>query len=331
MRAIIPCLLVILAAEAHGNTWTRLDKATITGQRWDIPLGYSPELKRFLILGGRTSWGEYRKPRPYDVLTLNPKTHEWDNSYPADKEWGPLTGACKAPAWKGELWEFRDVEGNVRPNWTVYGTFSLGQKYDYDPDTKCFFFHARGKTFRYDPAARTWTDLAPKTTPESALGGNLLWSSMCYEGHNKRFVLFGGGNVQSERGDPGTWTYSRADNVWKQLDLDVLPPRPARSTAVRHLGLRRRQKQVGAAQAESVAVAARRPCAALAAESEEGPPPRRLRLHLHDRLRGRPLQAAAAGSVDVRSRYRRMAARRALRSRQIARRPVQLLHERYRR
>jgi hypothetical protein len=232
MRPITLCLLVLLIPNAHANSWTKLDRATISGQRWDIPLGYSPELKRFIILGGRTSWAEYKKPRPYDVLTLNPKTHEWENNFPEGKDWGSMTGACKAPAWKGEYWEFRDIDGNIRPNWTVYGTFSLGQKYDYDPDTKCFYFHARGKTFRYDPAAREWTDLAPKATPESALGGNLLWSSMCYDRHNKQFILFGGGNIQSERGDPGTWTYSPSANVWKKLDLDVQPPQRANSRLV---------------------------------------------------------------------------------------------------
>src|SRR4051812_41398972 len=59
---------------ARSNTWVKLDKAVLPGQRWDVPLSYSPELKRFIILGGRTSWAEYKKPRPYDVLTLNPKT-----------------------------------------------------------------------------------------------------------------------------------------------------------------------------------------------------------------------------------------------------------------
>ena len=38
-----------------------------------------------------------------------------------------------------------------------------------------------------------------------------------------------GGNVQSERGDPGTWVYDLAGNTWKQLRLDVQPPPRANS------------------------------------------------------------------------------------------------------
>lgn len=222
-----------LAAEPTVNTWQKLDKAVIAGRRWDVPLGYSPELKRFIVLGGRTSWGEYKKdPRPYDQLALDLKEGQWENWYPTGKDWGPKFGPCQAPAWKDEYFHFKDLEGNVRPNWTVYGTFSLGQKYDYDPDTKSFVFYAGGKTFKYDPAERKWTDLEPKTHPEKELGGILLWSSMCYDRHHKRFVLFGGGNVQSERGDPGTWTYTPATNTWEALKLDKQPPQRANSRLV---------------------------------------------------------------------------------------------------
>jgi hypothetical protein len=57
----------------------------------------------------------------------------------------------------------------------------------------------------------------------------LLWSSLCYDPVNKQVVLFGGGNVQTERGDPGTWVYNLADNAWSQLSLDVQPPPRANS------------------------------------------------------------------------------------------------------
>ncbi len=214
------------------SPWVLAGKATVAGQRWDIPLGYDPGQKRFVILGGRTSFAEYRKPRPYDVLLFDSAMGQWENAFPLGKDWGPRFGPSRAPAWKDEVFGFQDVEKNVRPNWTVYGTFSLGQKYDYDPDTKCFYFYAGGRTFRYDPAARTWKDLAPAGDPRQELGGVLLWSSMCYDRHNKRFLLFGGGNVQSKRGDPGTWTYTPATNSWKRLRLDVEPPQRANSRLV---------------------------------------------------------------------------------------------------
>src|SRR5262245_22635684 len=127
LRAAPLVLLALYPAFVHAgqsNTWTKLDKATIVGKRWDVPLGYDPIAKRFIILGGRSSYADYRKPRSYDVLSL--QGGAWHNEMPAGKDWGPASGAVTAPAWKGEVWGFRDLDGNVRPNWTIYGTFSLG-------------------------------------------------------------------------------------------------------------------------------------------------------------------------------------------------------------
>jgi len=55
---------------------------------------------------------------------------------------------------------------------------------------------------------------------------------MCYDRSAKKFVLFGGGNIRSERGDPGTWTYSPAENQWEQLKPDRQPPARANSGLV---------------------------------------------------------------------------------------------------
>lgn len=234
MLAALSCLLTLstLAAEPAANQWTKVEAATIVGRRWDVPLGYAPELGRVLVLGGRTSWADYKQPRSYDTLALDPRSGEWENQFPAGAEWGPRVGACQAPAWKDEHWRFQDAAGNTRPNWTIYGTFSLGQKYDYDPDAKCFTFFANGETFRYDPAKREWKNLEPPTNPEKELGGILLWSSMCYDQHGRRFVLFGGGNIETQRGDAGTWTYSPAENRWERLKLDREPPARANSRLV---------------------------------------------------------------------------------------------------
>jgi hypothetical protein len=228
-----PLIVVLLfpaalpAAEPEANVWVKSD-AVIEGRRWDVPVGYDPAAKRFTVLGGRTSWADYKKPRPYDVLTFDP-AGKWRNELPAGMDWGPEVGPVTAPAWKDEHWGFADTAGTTRPNWTIYGTFSLGQKYDYDPDTRAFYYYAGGSTFRYDPAKHEWKDLAPETDPQKGLGGILLWSSMCYDRSAKKFVLFGGGNVQTERGDPGTWTYSPADNRWEPVKTDRQPPARANS------------------------------------------------------------------------------------------------------
>ncbi len=175
-RGILPLLLVFVAFTSSAaeppaaNVWSQVAPA-IAGQRSDIPLGVAGPDGPLLVLGGRTSWAEYKKPRPYDVLAWDSANSTWENQFPLGKDWGPSRGLAQAPAWKDEHFHFRDVEGNTRPNWTVYGTFSLGQKYDFDPDTKKFYFFAHGKTFAYDPAKRTWADLNPPTNPTSERGG----------------------------------------------------------------------------------------------------------------------------------------------------------------
>ena len=84
------------AAEPAANTWAKTD-AVIEGRRWDVPLGFDPVAKRFTVLGGRTSWGEYKKPRPFDVLSFDP-AGKWINDLPPGKDWGPEVGPVTAPA-----------------------------------------------------------------------------------------------------------------------------------------------------------------------------------------------------------------------------------------
>ena len=227
-------LLVAPLVAAEPNVWVKIEGGAIEGRRWDVPLGYSPDLKRFFVLGGRTDSANYKKPRPYDVLSITPtQDAKWRNELPEfGAKWGGESGPVTAPGWKGETWGFADADGNTRPNWSVYGTFSLGGKYDYDPDTNAFYFLAGNSTFKYDPKLREWTDLRRKTGPEGALGGVLLWSSMCYDRDAKAFVLFGGGNIPTARGDPGTWTFAPEPRLWEQVKVASEPPQRANSRLV---------------------------------------------------------------------------------------------------
>jgi hypothetical protein len=76
-------LPVAARAETPANRWSRLQQGAVTGQRWDVSLGYPPGLNRFLVLGRRTSWAEYRKgPRRYDQLALDATQRRWENGLP---------------------------------------------------------------------------------------------------------------------------------------------------------------------------------------------------------------------------------------------------------
>src|SRR5262249_2189563 len=202
------------------NQWIKLDKARI-GPRSDPALVYDPVAKRFLVLGGGMEIRNYNQnPHPYDDLALDESAGQWENLFPAGKNWGPKFGDATPPGFKNEVFDLIDKEGNVRPNLGTYrGVWDYNQ-YAYDSDRKRGWFYARGHTVSYDPATRTWQDLAPATQPT---GGKdkppLLWGSMCYDPVNKKVLLFGGGNVQTERGDPGTWIYDPATNSWSQVQF----------------------------------------------------------------------------------------------------------------
>ena len=283
------------AGELPTNQWVQLKDADI-GQRACGALVYSPEAGRFLVLGGGLAWNA-KGDQPYGDLALDLAEGKWENWYPTGKSFGPKFGPCQPPKFKeyyGNV--FADVEGTnrVNPNahmWRwIYGLCAR------EPDAKKFYFHGGGATWSYDPAARKWEGIETTTHPAKAGVGPLLWSSMCYDAERKRFVLFGGGNVQSERGDAGTWLFDPAAKQWAELKLDKQPPasqlaaglRPGRQEGRalrrrragrafrRYLDLRR--PEVGGAEAGALALAARRPRHALAAQGQAAGAPGRLRL-----------------------------------------------------
>ncbi|HOX04900.1 MAG TPA: sigma-70 family RNA polymerase sigma factor [Planctomycetota bacterium] len=229
-RATAPAAPAGPAAPAPAsNQWVKLEKADCG--RGDAPLVYEPGLGRFMALGGSIGSSYYPKPHPFDELALDLAAGQWENWLPPGKAWGPQFGDCKAPAWKSESWGLTDAEGNCRPNVTRYTGVKYGNQYALDPDSKRVFFYVMGSTFSYDPAARVWKDLAPASHP-GGVGGTLYWGSMCYMPNIRKVVLFGGANVQTERGDPGTWTYDPAANVWEALKPDRQPPQRALSPLV---------------------------------------------------------------------------------------------------
>jgi hypothetical protein len=228
---------------AAANQWVKLEQAEV--KRRDAPLIYEPDLRRFMVLGGSISYTEYPKPHPFDELALDLDKGEWENWFPPGKDWGPRFGDCTPPGWKDGYWKLLDVDGNCRPNLITSEAMGIGYygHYAFDPDTGRTWFYAHESTFCYDAAARTWKDVAPPSAKGTGtltagspsplpahpaqIGGSLCWGAMCYVPSIKKVLLFGGGNVRTERGDPGTWTYDPATNAWEALKLDKQPPQRA--------------------------------------------------------------------------------------------------------
>lgn len=220
----------IRAEEPTHNVWVRQDKAKI-GPDVPIAVVWSPKVGRFMSLGWLSSMYDRRAPYTYDELAFDPASGQWENWYPEGKEWGPKFGVSKPPAWKGRG-RFKDAEGNVRPNWPdYYWLLGASSNCTYLPEQGTFLFYVSGSTFSYDPVHRTWKDIAASGDPQNStrLKSQLFWGSICYDQANKQVVLFGGGNADTERGDPGTWTYSPQSNLWRELKLERQPPQRANS------------------------------------------------------------------------------------------------------
>jgi hypothetical protein len=216
------------AGELPANQWVLMKDADF-GRRVPRSLIYSPEVGRFMTLGGELNW-DAKGDQPYGDLALDIAEGKWENWYPQGKSFGPKFGPCQAPGFNpyyGNL--FKDSAGNDRANPSALMWRTLDGLYAHDSDAKKFYFHSAGMTWCYDPVARHWESIETATHPTKMNAGPLLWSSMCYDAALKRFVLFGGGDVQTERGDPGTWTFEPATKQWAELKLDKQPPPRANS------------------------------------------------------------------------------------------------------
>ena len=231
--AVLPCSR-LSADEKAQSSWVKHDKA-VMGPSRPVAFVYAPATGKWMTLGYHFSPGSgKRKPTTYDDLAFDAAESQWENYYPAGKDWGPKFGDSTAPRWKDQKPRFQDVEGNVRPNWEAwYWLLGAGRNYAWDSDGKRFIFYIDGSTFSYDPVGREWKDLAARADPQTTFNSRtLLWGSLCYDEANKRVVLFGGGNAETERGDPGTWAYSPATNTWTPLKPAVQPPPRANSALV---------------------------------------------------------------------------------------------------
>ncbi|MFP4056689.1 MAG: kelch repeat-containing protein [Candidatus Brocadiia bacterium] len=211
------------AAKLPPNQWVQVQEGGI-GQRRGTSLVYVPTLKRFLAFGGVQ---DKKKPQPYSEMTLSLRERQWTNWLPEGKGgWGGRTGPVEAPGFERHRRGFhKDVEGTFRAvTKPDYGLYLLGLQHAWDSDRDRLIVAAYG-TVAYDPAERTWQDLEPEGHPgRPALPGLDLeprwptWGQACYDPVNKEVLLFGGANVLTPSGAPGTWVYSVESNQWRKLE-----------------------------------------------------------------------------------------------------------------
>ena len=223
--AVLLAVLFAIAAEPSPNTWVKLDKATIEGRRRDAPLSYEPNLKRFLVLGGRTSYAEYKKPRSYDELALDGK-RAMGELVPAGKDWGPHSARASRRPGRTKSWLPGRRRATSGPTGPSTAPFPSARSTTTTPTPRALSSTpAAGPsaTIRPSGSGPTWRR---RPTPRRNWAASSSGARCATTGTTSRFVLFGGGNIQSERGDPGTWTYTPADQ-----HLDAAQARHAAAAA----------------------------------------------------------------------------------------------------
>jgi len=222
--AAVACAITALtaaAADPPANTWRKVAENQV-GPRSHAPLVHLPG-SGFAVLGGYVRH-DHRGDRPYDVQAFDAATATWKNVLPdAAKGRGKDVGPISDPGFKSPYFEIADKDGVARlhPQQARFDNqFALA------PWDGCVYALVCGHTVKYDPKARTWIDLAPKTSPvpvEKSFHDSLCWGAMCADPVHREIVLFGGCGASNPPASPGTWVYSTAANTWRKLDLKAEP------------------------------------------------------------------------------------------------------------
>jgi N-acetylneuraminic acid mutarotase len=121
-----------------------------------------------------------------------------------------------------DTWTFTSVSGSgawtaLEPAGSIPSARSgHAMAYDYIAGAVVLFGGYDGSgllndTWAYDPAANTWTELAPTGDAPSARGNH----RMVFDASAGRVVLFGGFDGTAELAD--TWAYDIASNTWTEV------------------------------------------------------------------------------------------------------------------
>ena len=195
------------------NEWVKVESHG-AGRRYGGALFWLPAEKGFVLaMGGVGVWDD-RGPFCYDEQTFDLESRVWKNRFPEGKGWKPEIGPCDAPTVPYN--QLKDGRLGL-----TEGGFIAYFQYAVDIDRNRLVAYTRNRLIEYDPAARSWKEFGPGTPSGSE--HLLWWGSMCYDAHNKEFLLFGGNNGPGDFNDTRTWAYSVPGKAWKRIDPAAEP------------------------------------------------------------------------------------------------------------
>ncbi len=219
------------------NQWVELRKDPV-GARRGSAIRYAPRAQAFFLWGFMNPDPDLLQENPlmeipeYDMVYFNPEEGRWRSHLPREREaewseklplatiprtYSGITTGSERTVLRGPTDE---SEGVPRPDLNI-----VFDQVTYDSELRSLIYFTGGLTAEYRVADRRWFDLAPTHSPPPVVGG-----SLAYDPINDEIVLFGGGHV-AERGEgrkivgyTGTWVFSKKNNDWRRLVLEVQPP-----------------------------------------------------------------------------------------------------------
>jgi hypothetical protein len=214
------------------NKWVEVEASSGAGARQQAAVVWLPKRGKYLVI-----CGQYRPAnkarRPYEIVTFDPKTRQWENQFPAGKEgaWGPKQGNAKAPGHvrcNGKSTQcimLKDARGNAR----LPAKTALSNYFAFDPEAERLYVCLAGHQFKsdlsgkvmpvltYDVPSRKWELLSgkgPKTNGHAFTRPEMQGTRMIFDPVNKELLFLGGHCPNSAKGTIGDWKFVVGSRSW---------------------------------------------------------------------------------------------------------------------
>lgn len=175
--------------DLDSQSWKEIDVSSGPSPRLSPGVVYDPSHHQLILFGGYSNQG-----RVDDTWLFDLDNYEWEE----------ITPSLSPPA-RSDMGMAYDELNQIA---VMFGGYCLEHQRDY-----C------GDTWVFDPAAQTWSEMDPKSSPPVMYGLTLDYDSI-----NDRFLLWGGhmsdfdqGRMSSAGYNDSIWSYSVNDNQWFEI------------------------------------------------------------------------------------------------------------------